>query len=485
MKLTATFKTILAMAFIAVYALVNQANANNIAVANTKIHGKNVTNDFQMVRFDVSWENSWRVSTNQSNWDAAWVFVKFRKNGTQNWQHATIHYVDGTAANDGHTQASGATIRTGIDGKGAFIYRSANGTGAVAFNQNSLRWDYGTDGVADGDSVNICVFAIEMVYVPQGQFYLGSGGAETGGFNAAGVVANPFLVTSEAAITIGTGAGQVDFAGYGAAGTIPAAFPKGFAAFYCMKYETSQGQYAEFLNYLSSTQAATRFPNANGSFRHTISGTYPNYTATAPNRACNYVSNYDAAAYADWTGLRPMTELEYEKACRGANQTPVANEYAFGSTNTTQATTAVNDGTATETGNAGSNQSFYLGGVTGVLLRNGAFAGAGTDRQASGATYYGIMEMSGNVLECVITASYSQGRDFFTAVNGNGSLSATGEVDVAAWPFASNQPTYGWGYRGGSFANDLINCQASNRYYYINSLGRDYYVGFRAVRSAN
>jgi hypothetical protein len=36
------------------------------------------------------------------------------------------------------------------------------------------------------------------------------------------------------------------------------------------------------------------------------------------------------AAFADWSGLRPMSELEYEKACRGYNTPAVPNEYAWG-----------------------------------------------------------------------------------------------------------------------------------------------------------
>lgn len=481
-------KTLSTLKFMLLFCLMASMNsfANNIAVNNTKIHGKNVSSDFQMVRFDVSWENSWRVSTNQSNWDAAWVFVKFRKNGSQNWQHATINYVDGTAANDGHTQASGATIRTGSDGKGAFVYRSGNGTGTVNFTQNSLRWNYGVDGVLDGDSVNVCVFAIEMVYVPQGQFYLGSGGSDIGGFYQAPTVSNPYLVTSEAAITVGTTAGNLFYTGgYGDnSGPIPAAFPKGFNAFYCMKYEISQGQYAEFLNYISSAQAATRFPNANGSVRHTITGTHPNFTASAPNRACNYLSNIDGMAYADWSGLRPMSELEYEKACRGANQTPVANEYAFGSTSATNTSSISNDGTATETaGNAGANIVYYNG--SNLLIRNGAFAGSATDRLASGATYYGIMEMSGNVLEGVIMVSYGQGRDNFSAVNGDGSLDASGNPNVSGWPLSGNQTTYGPGHRGGSLGNDPAYCTTSVRYYYYEQVNRNYYSGCRSVRSAN
>ena len=30
-----------------------------------------------------------------------------------------------------------------------------------------------------------------------------------------------------------------------------------------------------------------------------------------------HISWSDMSAYLDWSGLRPMTELEYEKACRG------------------------------------------------------------------------------------------------------------------------------------------------------------------------
>ena len=68
----------------------------------------------------------------------------------------------------------------------------------------------------------------------------------------------------------------------------------------------------------------------------------------------------DGAAYADWSGLRPMTELEFEKACRG-NQTPVANEFAWGTASITAATGISNDGAADEVdGTAGANCEFGL-----------------------------------------------------------------------------------------------------------------------------
>jgi hypothetical protein len=57
-----------------------------------------------------------------------------------------------------------------------FINRSANGSGTLTLNNTGLRWNYGANGVTDNHKVIVKVFAIEMVYVPQGKLYLGSGG---------------------------------------------------------------------------------------------------------------------------------------------------------------------------------------------------------------------------------------------------------------------------------------------------------------------
>ena len=109
-------------------------------------------------------------------------------------------------------------------------------------------------------------------------------------------------------------------------GPIPAAFPKGYNAFYVMKYEISQGQYTDFLNFLDPGLAPTYFMNAYGSYRNTISRTGLLYTCDAPDRACDYLSWSDLAVYLKWAALRPMDELEFEKACRGPLY-PVPNEY--------------------------------------------------------------------------------------------------------------------------------------------------------------
>ena len=64
--------------------------ANNIAVTNVALTGKNVTDSYTLVEFDLSGENSWRISSGAANWDAAWVFVKYRANGGE-WQHASLN----------------------------------------------------------------------------------------------------------------------------------------------------------------------------------------------------------------------------------------------------------------------------------------------------------------------------------------------------------------------------------------------------------
>ena len=247
-------------------------SANKIAISNPGLTAQVTVDKYVMVRFNLSWDNSWRASSGPSNWDAAWVFVKYRVSGGD-WQHATLH-------SSGHSGGTGtsATVTPAADGTGAFIYRSGDGSGAFAITGAQLRWDYGVNGVADNAVVDIRVFAIEMVYVPQGAFALGSGGTETGAFYLYPTTTNTYLVSSEAEITVGTGAGNLYYpnaSGYSGdqTGPVPAAFPKGYNAFYCMKYEISQQQYVDFLNSLTQTQATARkYDKPTPNFRYEITG---------------------------------------------------------------------------------------------------------------------------------------------------------------------------------------------------------------------
>lgn len=451
--------------------------ANNIQTANVALNGQNVTSHFTLVNYDISWENSWRTNTNESNYDGAWIFVKFRKKNASLWQHASINYVSpGTAAACGHTQAGGSTIKTSADGKGVWMYRSANGSGAVNWTGNKLRWNYGADGVLDNDSVEVRVFAVEMVYIPQGAFNLGSGGTETYHFRD-GAVDTYFPINNENAITCGNSAGNLWTASNGAywfTGTLPAAFPKGYNAFWMMKYEFSQQQYTDFLNCLDFNKYANRVPY-NSAF---LTGTHPNLVSTYPEQARSYISCYDMLSWLDWAAMRPFTELEFEKACRGANQMPIANEYPWGNTTIATISGSANAGTNAETWSNG-NCNFNSGSV---LTRCGALATATSTRVSAGASYYGILDLGGNVWEWCISGFDTYGRAF-AGEHGDGNLSAVGLYNQTGWPTGAN----GLAIRGGAAASGSAAYQCvSDRSYgsYVYGSNVAINLGGRGARTA-
>ena len=598
--------------------------ANNISVSNITLTGRDVsagTNNsanFSLVQFNISWENSWRRSSVQSNWDAAWVFVKYRRAGGT-WQHAWLN-------NTGHTAPSGSTIDVGLltpgsafnastnPGMGAFIYRSAAGAGNNTFNSVQLRWNYGAQSIPDTAVLELSVFAVEMVYVPQGSFYVGDGLVSRSIVNASAsgttitlssgstanlaagdliggstLQTNTFIAsitnsttfevnqapttnfsnqtlsislsghfydasdaTNRPAVQIqnenqltlgGTTAGSLgsgitssgtdraaDEFSSSTAQTLPAAFPKGFNAFYCMKYELSQGQYRDFLNTLTRDQQANRVGATITAGTTSVTNVYVMSNTTTvqqrngircdatipasgpvtfycdldgdgvPNESndgewipCARINWPDDAAYSDWAGLRPMTELEYEKACRGT-LAPVKGEYAWGSTTgVIQVTGFSNSGNINETATpAGANMMYATGsgdGVTGGPIRSGALASSASSRTQAGSTYYGIMNMSDNLYERIVSVSHAEGRSF-TGVHGNGSIHATGFADITTWPGYNGSSTLvdlhkGTGLRGNSFVHQLTNHRVSDRSnanYFPST--RDRHRGYRAVRTA-
>ena len=497
-------------------------SANNIQVSNVSLTGQNTTagvnnaNNFVLVQFTVSWENSWHTSTGPSNWDAAWVFIKYRLNGG-NWQHAWLN-------NTGHTAPSGSIINTGLltkgvafhistnPGIGAFVYRSTDGSGLYTANNVQLRWNFGVQGIPDNSSVEIKVFAVEMVYVPQGDFNVGGGG----GVNAF----TSTTINTANATTAPSGSGSLggQAGGYPTGQTTPSStiWPNGFASSYCMKYEISQKQYVDFLNTLTRTQqsalVATVITGTTITNRFVMSNTAAisgrngiRCDATIPASptpvtfyndlngnsiaeenndgqwiACNWLSWADLTAYLDWSGLRPMTELEFEKICRG-NLFAVSGEYAWGNTSVTAAIGISNSGEVSEAAsNVGAN-SIYNSAVVQGPMRVGCLAGATTGRTASGAGFYGVMELSGNLYERPVNIGTIQGRAF-TGLNGDGAITAAGVANATNWPDAT---AVGTGFRGGMYLDVETVMQVSNRSYAtvaVNSRVNNY--GGRGVRFA-
>ncbi|MBF0123584.1 MAG: hypothetical protein HQL21_09335 [Candidatus Omnitrophica bacterium] len=224
------------------------------------------------ITFNVSWENSWRgflyKDSKVENWDAVWVFCKFsRKNSDYGiWDPWTPCHLNiaGSMAPLGARVDMGET--SGV-GQGVFVYSSQPKTwGPAQYDGVKFEWLAGEQGVGPTDPVQVKLFAIEMVYVPQGSFVVGNAKMNenpvTGtpnSFRVSGcdnALRNcAYKIASEGPIDVGEIEGYLHYPGNGDLGTpLPGSFPKGYQDFYVMKYEASQGQYRDFLNALTRDQ---------------------------------------------------------------------------------------------------------------------------------------------------------------------------------------------------------------------------------------
>jgi formylglycine-generating enzyme required for sulfatase activity len=286
-----------------------------------------------------------------------------------------------------------------------------------------------------------------MVYIPEGPFTLGEPSTDARAHAAffrsdsAGEPAGLVRIDSEDAIAVGPDAGSLyyqhsNFAQYEGdqQGPVPDAFPKGFDAFYVMKYEITQGQYASFLNTLSDSQTAMRDNRggrapARSMSRATIRLDDETYIAGAPNRPANFISWDDGCAFADWAGLRPMTELEFTKACRGPEE-PIEHQFPWG--------TASKDRLAR-----------VMGDDLDLVASGRADEGILSDdkREVLGASYYWVMDLAGSVWERCVTIGHPIGRAF-SGTHGDGRINSQGYATNDDWPRGDSE-IGGYGYRGG------------------------------------
>lgn len=538
-------------------------SANNIRIVGTPAVTKK-NDSIAAITFTVAWDNSWK-SSKPANYDAAWIYVKCW-DGDQ-WNHA---YLQDTGHTPGNTELGGyrvtnrdqtkkkypMTYEMGksvvykkwhvdpeedsvIGNVGLFLYRKDSlGAGDVVVPGVSLLWNYKNQGFTYDDDLVVKVFAVEMVYVPQGAFHLGGVGtsaSQYASFTANGATfGTPYNVRSEKAIPLANNASDTTLwcTVNMATGTLPAAFPKGYQAFYIMKYELTQEAYADFLNTLNQGQqdgringtlaniavggstwggtanqlahyryyieVSQRAPtvtfgvdaNNNNKWNETVkvTRTIGGVTDTCSigidgqDLAVNFVRMYDLLAYADFAGLRPMTELEYEKACRG-DRPVVVDEFAWGSatrtwfgksfhtsaaawfTWNTAAITNINRGDEvvaaayncgvtrgasweqpTNGGNWWNMQWHNRRIHYAAPLRVGCFADSTSTRAAAGATYWGVMNMSDNCSELCISVGPAStaagpGRNF-TGVHGDGQLLANGNADVKGWAMTTAAAYY-------------------------------------------
>jgi len=457
--------------------------ANNVQITNLSIVN-NGPGTIQ-VKFDVSWDNSWRTNVGPANYDGVWVFFKYKQPGGD-WTHLNL-----TGINNIVPFNFDVFQNAGSNKVGAMIYRENTnlGMGTVTATNvylgaiNNLPYDIDVKG-----------FAIEMVYVPAptgSRAFFGDGNGNAESLNALHYADN--IATNNAVLPISCDANGFDDNELEADGiyvysndTIQTTSPIGalepfptMKALWCMKYEINQAAYRDFLNTLDSMQQVNRtgyLPSSSagtgalisptGSGRNYIEiispATFNNpavYGCDANNNniyneagdgewvACNYLSWVDVAAYLDWSGLAPMSELQYERMCRGNSSAganaAVLGEYAWG-TNTIFGSpyTLTSGATAAE---VASNASLSMGNAAYTItatsgpMRSGIFATATSNRINSGATYYGIMEMSGNITEYCISLGQQAGRSCHYIPNGNGVISALGNAQLSIggagfWP---------------------------------------------------
>jgi hypothetical protein len=539
------------------------------------------------ITFDLAWDWSWRAAwevdaaqtggkekLKLENWDAAWVFVKYRLPGGS-WRHAML-----AAEAAKHAVPAGAALEVGKsnDGKkgvGVFIHRAAAGQGPNDWKGVTLRWllPVGPDAEEGGTSefemhatkdkpaevvafdpakAEVKVLALEMVYVPQCAFWLGDGTTNmVAGQFTAGLGSAPFRIESEQAIklggdtaeylnnhdTVGMDPNSMDDFNSDQPTTLPTAFPKGYAAFYCMKCEVTMAMYVEYLNMQPNARQAVSVTaklsmpggtlamnnNSHNSPRAgvfiqapgtpdsmvplqvaretfvmsgtvTQPGTAAVFKTTMPFVPCHYMPCQGARGFAAWSGLRPMTELEYEKACRGPVK-PVADEFPWGTTgivgkapavgkyaltNFNQVTESISwvgeNGPDATRGNA-----FFAGNnaALGWPTRVGIFATPESDRVTAGATYWGILDMASSLAEKAVPVGEAVSRSF-SGEHGEGGAAPWGGIGLGerggGSPFGGHFPNWG--------RLDLFRISSrANARNFLNSNG-DIHDGTRCVRTA-
>jgi len=498
----------------------NLVKANNLNISAP-------TYSSETLSFTITWDNSWNINSGPSNHDAVWIFVKRQKCGNVN--NRWVHQLLSTSTNDHAAKVSGvtSTIVSVIpveDGMGVFIKRlpdasssnPPNAVGNVTTQTITLKLGATNPNIlptSNDTQDNFKVIGIEMVYIPQGEFFIGDGRATNSNNFSAGTTNQPLKINNNIQNVTGLGSltNYTNAPAYGCPVPLSKDFPLGYNGYYMMKYELLQGQFVEYLNTLNYDQQALRLkptnstsnPNSaptvyfgNGQGTNVYinsSGIYNTKAATFatgyPYLPMGYMNWQDLAAYLDWSGLRPMTEFEFEKACRGNNggtaNTPVANEYPWGNTSISNPSHSFNNN-HTWTANEGTCN--YL---TNNIIRAGAWATSTSNRSQSGATYYGIMEMGGNLFEQCVGGGSGYDYSGFRTTNGNGVLSELGLADVTGWPI-NGGPNSGTIMRGGFFYNNgsTYQIQVSDRTFFAgdnwnDNANRDAGAGGRGVRSFN
>ena len=504
--------------------------ATNVQVSNVNQVSVDASN--HRIEFDLTWEDSWRMDSYEpNNYDGVWIFIKYRdclekaSGNPGNYKHAWLstNPADHTIASatvGGNPVAlvvePGLTNISGTDrGMGIFLHQPAGDViGDISATTVSLLWKTGDHSPAEDATTNnydIQVNAIEMVYIPAGSYYLGDGNSRYRFSNPDDGNA-PILVNSASMDFEAANTWYYQLTPGSATPNIANTFPNGYDAFWTMKYEISQEQYMQFLNTLSRSVQDARTATTLDAGVTDVTNTYVMYNSPSidsrngisiatsipsggeplrfkmdyngnrvynenddgGNIACNYISGYDFLAYLDWSALRPLTELEFEKMARGPHPLPFGytEQKAWGTAEITGVTGILNEGRPDEqAANSGNGICVYNNhpSVQGPLRCGFAATPTTADRYTCGASYYGVYELSGNVSEPYMSFAWDVTRDDdFDGSSGDGLISGAGNATQTGWPQGTDGTADGNNYllyRGGSF-------ESTNIHYYINISSR-------------
>lgn len=463
------------------------------------------------ISLKIAWQKSWK---NELNCDGVWIFGKYRKKGGE-WNHINLQKSSESEFNYKNQApkdfSEGEEINRNKIGmwvpdtkKGAFIFR-LEGSGDLDIKDIIIDWDYKKDNILESElkDCEVHFFGLEMVYIPESQHYIGEPEGRKSGLKNC-FYSYPdkgaYNIDSEDEILVSKKEGNLycetdtPFSRDEVPFLIPKKFPKGYKAFWYMKYSLTSQQYVDFLNTLTRNQQKSRvasdisedeikkyyvMSNTNEEFeRQTIvcnkrgNGEEKpiKFYTYAPQRGCNIMGWGDVTAYAAWSGLRPVTELEYEKACRGIAE-PVSKEFAWGTTNIGRVDSFSGaDGSGIEiklpesgivncnfgcgiapfeidTVKEPKNPGFF-GPVTVGLFSNSQNEGV-SERENNGASFYNVMELSGNLWEQCVTVGNKKGREYFGSY-GIGKLDKDGFATNLDWPDKTGE---GAGVRGGVFVS--------------------------------